>query len=303
MPRKDRIDAAGAGWLVIFALLFAVNQVVVKWTNTGLQPVFYVGVRSVLAIIPVVIWMRWRGIALRIEPGTAVGGLLIGLAFTAEFLFLFLALDFTTVVRSSILFYSMPIWLALASWLFLPGEKLGGTKALGLLLAFAGVAWAIANRGGGGNGSGGQGSVLGDGFALLGAMGWAGVAFATRATAMRRVGPELQLLWMLVVSGVVMLVLSPLFGPLIRDLQPAHLLVLVAQVVVVVTAGFIGWLWLLSVYPASEVASFSFLTPVFGVLLGWLVLDEPVGFGTFGALGLVAVGIVLINRAPRRVAG
>lgn len=299
MPRKDRIDAAGAGWLVGFALLFAVNQVVVKWTNTGLQPVFYAGVRSVLAIVPVLIWMRWRGIALRIDRGTAVGGLLIGLAFTAEFLFLFLALDFTTVVRSLILFYSMPIWLALAAHFFLPGERVSGIRALGLALAFAGVVWAIASRGGGG----GQGSLMGDGFALLGAMGWAGVAFAARATAMRRVVPEVQLLWMLVVSGLVMLVLSPLFGPLIRDLQMVHLLALLAQVVVVVAAGFIGWLWVLSVYPASEVASFSFLTPVIGVLLGWLVLDEPVGFGTAGALGLVAVGIVLINRVPRRAPG
>ena len=302
MPRKDRIDAAGAGWLVGFALLFAVNQVVVKWTNTGLQPVFYAGVRSVLAIVPVLIWMRWRGIALRIDRGTAVGGLLIGLAFTAEFLFLFLALDFTTVVRSLILFYSMPIWLALAAHFFLPGERVSGIKALGLALAFAGVVWAIASRGGGGGG-GGQGSLIGDACALLGAMGWAGVAFAVRATAMRRVVPELQLLWMLGVSGMVMLGLSPLFGPLIRDLQMVHLLALLAQVVVVVAAGFIGWLWVLSVYPASEVASFSFLTPVIGVLLGWLVLDEPVGFGTVGALGLVAAGIVLINRVPRRAPG
>ena len=112
MPRKDRIDAAGAGWLIAFALLFAINQVVVKWTNQGLQPVFYAGVRSLLAIIPVVIWMRWRGIAVQIDQGTVASGVLIGIAFTTEFLFLFLALDFTTVVRSSILFYSMPIWLA-----------------------------------------------------------------------------------------------------------------------------------------------------------------------------------------------
>ena len=298
MPHKDRIDTAGAGWLVGFALLFAANQVVIKWTNAGLQPVFYAGLRSVLAIVPVLIWMRWRGIALRIEPGTGVAGLLIGLAFTTEFLFLFLALDFTTVVRTTTLFYSMPIWLALAGHFFLPDDRVNGIKAVGLALAFGGVVWALGNRGGGGHPG-----LLGDAFALIGAMGWAGVAFATRATAMRRVVPEVQLLWMLVVSGVVLLGLSPLFGPLIRDLHPVHLLALLVQVIVVVAAGFIGWLWLLSVYPASGVASFGFLTPVFGVLLGWLLLDEPVSAGAVGALGLVALGLVLINRAPRRMAG
>jgi drug/metabolite transporter (DMT)-like permease len=54
----------------------------------------------------------------------------------------------------------------------------------------------------------------------------------------------------------------------------------------------------LSIYPASGVASFSFLTPVFGLTLGWLLLDEPIGPGILGAATLVCVGIVLINRRP-----
>ena len=94
------------------------------------------------------------------------------------------------------------------------------------------------------------------------------------------------------------LLLAPAFGPLIRDLQPVHFAGLFFQVVIVVTAGFILWLWLLSIYPASGVASFSFLTPVFGLTLGWLLLGEPIGPGILGAASLVCVGIVLINRRP-----
>jgi drug/metabolite transporter (DMT)-like permease len=70
------------------------------------------------------------------------------------------------------------------------------------------------------------------------------------------------------------------------------------QVIVVVSAGFIFWLWLLSIYPAASVASFSFLTPIFGLTLGWLLLDEPIGPGILGAAALVAAGIILINRRP-----
>jgi drug/metabolite transporter (DMT)-like permease len=104
---------------------------------------------------------------------------------------------------------------------------------------------------------------------------------------------------MLLVSAPLLLALAPAFGPPVRALQTVHLWGLMFQSVVVVAAGFVIWLWLLSVYPASGVASFSFLTPVFGLTLGWLVLGEPVGPGILGAAALVAGGIVLINR-PRR---
>ncbi|MDP5360438.1 MAG: DMT family transporter, partial [Paracoccaceae bacterium] len=78
-----------------------------------------------------------------------------------------------------------------------------------------------------------------------------------------------------------------------------HIAGLLFQIVVVVSAGFIFWLWLLSIYPASGVASFSFLSPVLTVGLGWLLLGEEVGPTLIEALILVAIGILLINRPPR----
>ena len=294
MPRKDRIDAVGAAGLIAAALLFAVNQVSIKLMNEGFQPVFLAGLRSVLAIACIWGWMRLRGHPLRFSAGSIPAGVLMGVMFAAEFLFLFLALDLTTVVRSAIIFYSMPVWLALMAHFGLPGERITRSKAVGLAVAFAGTAWAILDRGD----AAGTASLAGDLCALAGALGWAGTAFMARGSAMVRERPEMQLFWMVLVSGPLLLALAPAFGPLIRDLQPIHFAGLFFQVVVVVTGGFIFWLWLLSIYPASGVASFSFLTPVFGVTLGWLWLDEPVGPSTLGAGALVAAGIVLINRKP-----
>jgi len=50
---------------------------------------------------------------------------------------------------------------------------------------------------------------------------------------------------------------------------------------------------------ASSVASFSFLSPVLGVALGWLLLGEHVGPQILLALVLVCAGLILINR-PRK---
>ena len=66
--------------------------------------------------------------------------------------------------------------------------------------------------------------------------------------------------------------------------------------VLVASLGFMFWLRLMGIYPASDIASFSFLSPVMAVVFGWLVFDEPVGPDFLGALALTSVGIVLINR-------
>lgn len=295
MGRREQIDLFGATALVAFAALLGFNQVVIKVVNEGLQPVFWAGLRSAGAALCLWAWMRLRGRPPRIAPGTAPAGLLIGTLFAVEFVFLFLALDLTTVSRTSVIFYSMPVWLALAGHFLLPGERITPRKAMGLTLAFAGVAWAIVDRGA----PGGQARLAGDLCALAAAFGWAGIALCARVTALNRVAPEMQLFWQVAVSAPLLLLVAPFFGPFLRELAPIHLWGLAFQTLVVVCLGFASWLWLLARYPAAAVASFSFLTPVFGVGLGWALLGEAVGPTIIGALALVAAGIVLINRPAR----
>lgn len=294
MQPKDRIDGFGAVSLAGFALLLGTSHLTVKLINEGFQPVFWAGLRSAGAAICLYLWFWARGRPVRFERRVLFWGVLSGLLFAVDFLFIFVALDLTTVVRSSVIYYSMPIWLAIAAHFVLPGERLFPRRVLGLVLAFAGVAIAIATRD-----DSGQASLLGDLFALIGALGWAGLTLAMRITPLRDERPEVQLMWQVAVSVPAFLLAALFFGPLLREPTLWHVAGLAYHSVVIVAAGFVFWLWLLSIYPASGVASFSFLTPVFGVLLGWLVLDEPVGPPLFAAVALVAAGLVLTN-LPRR---
>jgi drug/metabolite transporter (DMT)-like permease len=291
MPRKTHLDAQGTAVLLGITLLFAVNQLIIKVTNDGLQPVFFAGLRSVLAVAFVLAWMRYRGIAPGVCRRVLPQGLLIGAVFAGEFLFLFLALDLTTLGRASVIFYSMPLWLALIAHWGLPGERITPVKGAGLILAFAGTALAILARG-----TTGEGSLAGDLCALAGAIFWAATAFVARRPVMAAEGPERQLFWMVLVSGPILLAAAPAFGPLIRDLAVIHILWLIVQASVIVAGGFITWLWLLSSYPAATVASFSFLTPVFSLLLGVIFFSESLQAPLIVAAGLVGVGIALINR-------
>lgn len=295
MERKTHIDLFGAAALIAFALHLAFNQVVIKVTAGGFNPVFLAGLRSAGAVVILLIWMRARGVSLQVPANAWRAGILAGLLFALEFTCLFVALDITTVSRASVIFYSMPVWTALLAHFLLPDEGLTRIKGVGLFLAMGGVALALSDR------SGGQVSWAGDLLALTSAFCWAGIVLCVRITPLAKVPPAQQLLFQVAVSAPILLLLAPLFGPLIRELQPIHIAGLAFQIIAVASLGFLVWFWLMTIYPASSVASFSFLSPVFSVLLGWLLLSEDVALSVWGALALVASGIYLINRRPGRV--
>lgn len=265
-------------------------------TIEGIQPIFSAALRSLFGIIALAIWIKWRGVSVQMTRGQWLGGALVGALFTLEFLCLFIALDVTTVSRASVIFYTMPIWLGLIANFVLPGEKLTGIRLLGFALAICGVAWAFLDR------SSGQASLLGDVLALIAALCWAGIALTVRLSPISEAPAEMQLACQLVISGVVFFALAPFFGPLIRDFAMIHGLALLFQSVIIVLFGFLMWFAMMKIYPASDIAAFSFLSPVLRVFLGWWVLDEQIGIEIIGALVLVCLGLVLISRRPKQVA-
>lgn len=290
MEEKRAIDTTGAAALTGFALLLAFNQVVIKITGMGFAPVFQAGLRSAVAALVVLLWIKARGLPMTIPRIAVPWAVLSGLVFAFEFTCLYIAIDHTTVARASIIFYSMPVWLGLAAHLWLPGERITGLRALGMALAMGGVALALADR------SNGQASLLGDLLALTAAFAWASIILLLRMTPLSLVTPVMQLLFQVLCSAPILLALAPLFGELTRDPQPIHYAGLAFQSIAVVSLGFLLWFHLMSIYRASGVASFSFLSPVFAVLFGWLILGEHIGPPAWIALGLVAAGLVLINR-------
>ncbi|MEQ6203501.1 DMT family transporter [Sulfitobacter sp. HNIBRBA2951] len=294
MERKSQIDAFGAVALTAFALHLAFNQVVIKVTAGGFSPVFAAGLRSAGAVLVLLLWMYLRGVSFHMPHAARRWALLSGLLFAFEFLCLYNALDLSTVSRSSVIFYSMPLWLALASTVLLPSEGLTWRKSIGLALAFGGVVLALSDRGGG------QVSWTGDLLALCSALCWAGIVLLVRITPLADVPPAQQLIAQVAVSAPVLLALAPLFGPLLREVAPIHIAGMAFQIIAVASLGFLAWFWLMKQYPANSVASFSFISPVASVLMGWLLLGERIAPSIWAALLLVTIGITLINRPARQ---
>ncbi len=295
--RKTSIDLLGAVLLVGFALLMGLNQVMVKLVNAGIAPVFQVALRSLCAFFPILLFALFMRRRLCLTDGSLWPGVLSGLFFALEFVLMFSALEYTTVTRAALFFYCMPFWVALGAHFLIPGERLSSVRVFGLLLAIAGVALALYRS----DTPAGDKAFIGDIMCLAGSVFWAGIALLARTTKLSKSTPEMQLLYQLAVSALVLLPFATLLGEPIRELTPFIVFLFAVQVLLVVCVGFLTWFWVLSIYPASDMASFTFLTPLFGMTLGWLLLDEPVTWNLLLAMVLVAAGIVLVNRRARQV--
>ena len=294
MKKKNKIDIFGAVALISFSLLLGINHVVIKVVNSGLDPIFFAGIRSVIAFFFLLICMKIWNKSIVLKKKYIFVSILAGLVFALEFLFLFLALDFTSVSRNSIIYYSMPVWLACLAHFLIPNERLNFLKGIGLIMAFLGVALSILK--GVKDFSFNTETFLGDVFAILAAFTWALLILLAKGTKFKEVNPEIQLVWMVMVSGPVLILFSLILTDPIRDFEIIHLWGLLFQSIIVVAGGFLFWLWLLSIYPASGVASFSFLTPIFTIFFGWLILGESLTINFLFAAFLVIFGLILINR-------
>jgi drug/metabolite transporter (DMT)-like permease len=295
-----RTDGASLGLLpaavlTALCLTWGLGQVAVKLGLQGISPLTQVGLRSLLAIPLVLGWCHLRGITVWRRDGSLGAGLLAGLFFAGEFVAIFTGMQHTTASRSTLMVYTAPFWAVLGAHFFVGGDRLTAHKLLGLALAFAGLLLAFAEplaSAGGGD------SLAGDALCLLGGMLWGATIVTIKATQLTRIAPERTLLYQLAVSAL-LLPLAPLLGePGVFAPTALVLGSLALQVVGIAFASYLAWFWLMSRYQASALAPFLFLTPVFGVASGALLLGEELTLPLLGALVLIGAGIYVVNRAP-----
>jgi drug/metabolite transporter (DMT)-like permease len=294
--RRTHLDPAASLLLIALCASWGLTQVAIKVANAGISPVLQAGLRSVIAAALVWLWSALRGVRLFERDGTLWPGLAAAALFAAEFVFVYWGLAFTTAARGVLFLYTAPFFVALGAHVFIPGERLHGTKIVGLLAAFAGVAIAFADT----LRLPSSRDLIGDAMITIGAILWAATTVVIKASRLAAAAPAKVLLYQLAGSAVMLLALSPLMGEAgITDPTLPVLLSLAYQGVVVAFVSYLTWFWLITRYPASTLHAFSFLTPLFGMIAGALLLHEAVTRGLALAMVLVAAGIYLVNR-PRR---
>ncbi|MDP2823339.1 MAG: DMT family transporter [Sulfuritalea sp.] len=280
--------------MVLLCAIWGLQQVAIKVASAGISPILQAGLRSGVAALLVFVWARWRGIALFSPDQSLKPGLLAGLLFGLEFVFIFVGVERTTVSRMVVFLYTAPCFTVLGLHFFVPGERMGLRQGTGVLLAFGGLVAAFIDEAAGG-------SLLGDAFGVLAALFWAATTVLIRATKLAQVTATKVLLYQLVVSAAVMFPLSWLVGERgIGVLSAPTLWAMAYQIVIVAFISYLAWFWLLTRYLAGRLLVFSFLTPLFGVLFGMLLMSDQPSLHFFAAAAMVAGGIVLVNLPARK---
>jgi drug/metabolite transporter (DMT)-like permease len=126
---------------------------------------------------------------------------------------------------------------------------------------------------------------------------WGATTLAIRGSRLSSASAEKTLLYQLAISGAMLLAAALVQGgPLPTQLSALAWASLGFQIVVVTAFSYVVWFWLIRSYPATRLASFTLLTPVFGLLMGAALLGETITARLVVALLAVASGIVLVNR-------
>lgn len=295
--RRDAIDSTAALLMLMLTLSWGFNGVAQKLSNVGFSPMFVTMMRSAIACGLVCLWCAYRRIPVFERDGTLWPGIIAGLLFGGEFALIFFGLDYTSVARAALMINIMPFWVLIGAHFFL-GERMTAQALVGLVLSFGGLVLVFSDK----LSLPGPDAIWGDVLCLLAGILWAATTIVIKGTRLVAARAEKILLYQLAVSALMIVPILPFVTPLIREVNALAISSLLFQGIFIAAFTYLLWFWLMRRYPAGALTSFAFLTPAFGVLLGGLLLDEPLTVRILLALGLIVIGLIVVNRPVRRPA-
>jgi drug/metabolite transporter (DMT)-like permease len=283
--------------MLMLCVSWGVNQIAVKLALTDVPPMMQALFRS-MGALPVMLFVGWlRGVKFLERDGSLVPGLCAGLLFGIEFVLIFSGLVFTSASRAAVFLYTAPFFVALGSYQFL-GERLSAAQWCGLGLSFAGVALAIGVP---------QPNVdakvlLGDLLVVAGGALWAATTLIAKGTKLRNAAPEKALGYQVALSIPILGAASWMAGERITHAPGLLSIALLSyQAFWVVGCTFVIWFALVRNYSPSKLSAFTFITPLFGVVAAYFVMNDTLTIAFGAAALLVIAGLYLVNKPDPKV--
>jgi len=294
MDSRKALDGQAIALMVLLCLVWGLQQVVLKATAADIAPVLQIGLRSGVAAVLVGLMMAARGERMALKDGTWRAGIVVGLLFGVEFLLVGEGLRHTSASHMVVFLYTAPIFAALGLHWKLSAERMGAVQWFGIALAFAGIAMAFFGRSQPAVAEPGN-MLLGDFLGLLAGMAWGATTVVVRCSTLARAPATQTLLYQLVGACVLLLAAAVATGQTRFNPTPEVWASLVFHSLVVSFASFLLWFWMLRHYLASRLGVFSFMTPLFGMVFGAWLLNEPIEASFLVGAVPVLAGIVLVS--------
>ena len=297
---RKNLDGFAVALMILLCICWGLQQVAVKIAAPVISSSMQLGLRSGLAAVLVLCLILVRRIPFSISDGSLLPGMLAGGLFAAEFMCISIGLNYTSASHMSVFLYTAPIFTVIGLHWLVPSERMQTRQWLGIISAFAGVAIAFSAAFQT-NSHTLSAMLIGDALGIAAGILWAATTLAIRRSQLSEARPTTTLLYQLLGAAMLLLLFSAAKGEFQAEkFYPQAWSIgiwlnLLFQTIIIAFASYLTWFWLLRRYLASRLSVFSFLTPLFGVAAGVLLLDDPISPRFVMGAALVLVGIVLVN--------
>lgn len=297
LPVRRPLDLGAVGLVAMLCMIWGIQQVALKGVAGNVAPVMQLAIRFAGASIVFGLWVSIREGRRAFWDGTLPSGLLLGLLFSLEFIFVGQSLAYTTAAHSIVFLYTAPIFTALGLQ-FLPEEQLSRLQWVGIGVAFAGIVVAFLTFGGRSTSK----LLTGDSLALLAGMSWGLSNVVLRRGRVGGASTAKTVLYQVGTAAIVVGGYSAATDQARIVLSTMTVLGLLFQTLAIAISSYLVWFWLLRHYLTSRLMLLSLLTPLFGVLFGAALLGDPITlrFASGGVLVLAGILIVMLQQMLRR---
>lgn len=295
-PAEHRRITPRAGTFAVFvSALWSGNSIAIKAGLEHAPPLRLGWFRFVTGALVILIWAIYTKADLRVRKSEFRPLLILGVLFSIQLVFMNLGLKYTTAGHGAVLSVTFPIWMAVLAHFFIPGDRLALSRFGGILVAYSGIV-VISLDGLGSDAS--KEVLIGDLLSIVSGF-LLGARLIFNARQAGRIDPN-KLLLAQAAFGTLIFVPASLIiegDPWIMNRELA--LSILYQGPVIAGFGFMANLWLIQRYLPSQVGVLNLSQPIFGIILAWLILDEPLTRLLWAGAILVALGAGLAQRKTR----
>lgn len=301
LPSTDRrpIDSRAVAVVMALCFIWGLQQVAIKAAAPEVSTMLQVSVRSALSCLLLLAWNRF----VSKEPWTPgvkpFHGFLTGLFFAGEFFFVAEGLRYTSASHMAVLLYTAPLFAAVGLAFKLPEERLSAFQWAGVATSFAGIVLAFGVPALLSGNELGADWLWGDFLGLCSGLSWGLTTITIRTTTMSRASSGQLLFWQLATGFAILFPCAFLMGETRFEPGLVGWSSLLFQIFVVSFASYLIWCGMLRRYLAARLGVLVFATPLFGVVMGVVMLGESVDGWFAAGAALVLAGVVAVQCETR----
>ena len=286
---RKNLSFRAASLDLVLSFLWGGHPTALKVALPYAPPIRQGWMRFVISAIVILFWARYKRVSLIPTKAEIKPLVQLGILFSVQLLFLNIGISKTSVSSSVILNSTYPIWVITLGHFFIKGDNFTFIKFSGVMIAYLGIIITYFDSFGNSSFLLGNSFCLASGFLL-------GVRTIFLAKGSESIAPLKLLMAQAFFGSIIFILLSVIFEGDPYKFSLILLISILYQGAIVAGFNFIANIWLLKNYKPSQVTVIHLSQPIFGILIGYVVLGEKIGLLVLLGAAFVILGSVLVRK-------